>query len=56
MVRDELLRQCNVPTLTLNVDVIDATFTSRAEVEAQLDSFFEMIESSKAYQERRAIA
>jgi benzoyl-CoA reductase/2-hydroxyglutaryl-CoA dehydratase subunit BcrC/BadD/HgdB len=56
MVRDELMRQCKVPTLTLNVDVIDATFTSRAEVEAQMDSFFEMIESSKAYQERRAVA
>jgi benzoyl-CoA reductase/2-hydroxyglutaryl-CoA dehydratase subunit BcrC/BadD/HgdB len=56
MVRDELMRQCNVPTLTLNVDVIDATFTSRAEVEAQMDSFFEMIESSKAYRERRAVA
>jgi hypothetical protein len=35
------------------VDVIDATFVSRAEIEAQLDSFFEMIETSKAYQERR---
>lgn len=52
IVRDELLRQCNVPTLTLNVDVIDATFTSRAEVEAQMDSFFEMIESSKVYKDR----
>ncbi len=56
MVRDELMRQCKVPTLTLNVDVIDSTFTSRAEIEAQMDSFFEMIESSKAYQERRAVA
>ena len=53
MVRDELLRQCNVPTLTLNVDVIDATFTSRPEIEAQMDSFFEMIETSKAYKDRR---
>ena len=33
--------------------MIDATFTSRPEVEAQLDSFFEMIESSKAYKDRR---
>jgi hypothetical protein len=34
------------------VDVIDATFTSRAEIEAQMDSFFEMIESSKVYKDR----
>ncbi len=54
IVRDELLRQCAVPSLTINCDVIDSTFTSRAEVESQLDSFFEMIEGSKAYQERRA--
>ncbi len=56
MVRDELMRHCNVPTVTLNVDVLDHTFTSRSEIEGQLDSFFEMIESSKAYQERRAVA
>jgi hypothetical protein len=47
------MRHCGVPSLTLNCDVIDSTFTSRAEVEAQLDSFFEMIEASKAYKERR---
>ena len=53
MVRDELLRHTGVPTVTLNVDVLDHTFTSRAEIEAQLDSFFEMIETSKAYKDRR---
>jgi benzoyl-CoA reductase/2-hydroxyglutaryl-CoA dehydratase subunit BcrC/BadD/HgdB len=56
IVRDELMRHCGVPSLTINCDVIDSTFTSRAEVESQLDSFFEMIEGSKAYQERRATA
>jgi benzoyl-CoA reductase/2-hydroxyglutaryl-CoA dehydratase subunit BcrC/BadD/HgdB len=53
LVRDELMRHCQVPSLTLNVDVIDATFVTRAEIESQLDSFFEMIEGSKAYRERR---
>jgi benzoyl-CoA reductase/2-hydroxyglutaryl-CoA dehydratase subunit BcrC/BadD/HgdB len=53
IVRDELIRHCGVPSLTLDCDVIDATFTTRAEVEAQLDSFFEMIETSKAYKDRR---
>jgi benzoyl-CoA reductase/2-hydroxyglutaryl-CoA dehydratase subunit BcrC/BadD/HgdB len=53
IVRDELMRHCNVPTVTLDVDVIDATFTTRAEVEAQLDGFFEMVETSKAYKDRR---
>jgi benzoyl-CoA reductase/2-hydroxyglutaryl-CoA dehydratase subunit BcrC/BadD/HgdB len=54
--RDELMRHCGVPTLTIHCDVIDNTFISRAEIESQLDSFFEMIEGSKAYQERRVAA
>ncbi len=53
IVRDELLRHCGVPTVTIACDVIDNTFTNRAEVEAQLDSFFEMIETSEAYKDRR---
>jgi len=53
LVRDELMRHCKVPSVTLNVDVIDATFVSRAEIEAQLDSFFEMIETGQAYKDRR---
>jgi benzoyl-CoA reductase/2-hydroxyglutaryl-CoA dehydratase subunit BcrC/BadD/HgdB len=56
IVRDELMRHCGVPSLTLDCDVIDNTFTSRAEVESQLDSFFETVEASKGYQERRAHA
>jgi hypothetical protein len=36
--------------------VVDHTFISRADVKSQMDSFFEMIEGSKAYQERRATA
>jgi len=54
IIKDELLRQVNVPTLTLDCDVIDHTFISKAEVESQMDSFFEMVETSKAYKERRA--
>jgi benzoyl-CoA reductase/2-hydroxyglutaryl-CoA dehydratase subunit BcrC/BadD/HgdB len=53
IIKDELMRLVNVPTLTLNCDVIDSTFITRAEVESQMDSFFEMIESSTAYKERR---
>src|SRR6185369_12777507 len=53
VVRDELIRHCNVPSVTLNVDVIDSTFVTRSEIESQLDSFFEMIEGSTAYQDRR---
>jgi benzoyl-CoA reductase subunit B len=56
LVGDELMRQTKVPSVTLNVDVIDSTFVTRAEIENQLDSFFETIEASKAYQERRAHA
>jgi benzoyl-CoA reductase/2-hydroxyglutaryl-CoA dehydratase subunit BcrC/BadD/HgdB len=53
IVRDELMRELKVPSVTLNCDVIDHTFVTRAEVESQLDSFFEMIENSTAYKERR---
>ena len=56
LVGDELMRHCKVPSVTLNVDVIDSTFVSRAEIEGQLDNFFEMIEGSKAYQERKVAA
>ena len=53
IVRDELLHKCGVPSVAIACDVVDATFTSRAEVESQLDSFFELLETSKAYRERR---
>ena len=45
-----------VPSLPLHCDVLDHTFISRAEIESQMDSFFEMIEASDRYQERRANA
>jgi benzoyl-CoA reductase/2-hydroxyglutaryl-CoA dehydratase subunit BcrC/BadD/HgdB len=53
IIKDELMRQVKVPTLTLDCDVLDHTFISRADVESQMDSFFEMIETSKAYKDRR---
>jgi benzoyl-CoA reductase/2-hydroxyglutaryl-CoA dehydratase subunit BcrC/BadD/HgdB len=53
IVRDELMRHCGVPSVTLNVDVIDPNFISQSAVVGQLDSFFEMIETSKAYKDRR---
>jgi benzoyl-CoA reductase/2-hydroxyglutaryl-CoA dehydratase subunit BcrC/BadD/HgdB len=56
IIKDELMRQVKVPTLTLHCDVLDHTFISRADIESEMDSFFEMIEGSKAYQERRAVA
>jgi hypothetical protein len=54
IIKDELMRQVRVPTLTLHCDVIDPTFISRADVESQMDSFFEMVAASDAYQQRRA--
>jgi benzoyl-CoA reductase/2-hydroxyglutaryl-CoA dehydratase subunit BcrC/BadD/HgdB len=56
IIKDELMRVVKVPTLTLHCDVLDHTFISRAEIESQMDSFFEMLETSKDYQERRALA
>jgi benzoyl-CoA reductase/2-hydroxyglutaryl-CoA dehydratase subunit BcrC/BadD/HgdB len=56
IIKDELMRQVKVPTLTLDCDVLDHTFISRADIESQMDSFFEMVEGSRAYQERRVAA
>ncbi len=56
IIKDEFMSRVKVSTLTLHCDVLDHTFISRAEVESQMDSFFEMIEASKAYQERRVAA
>jgi benzoyl-CoA reductase/2-hydroxyglutaryl-CoA dehydratase subunit BcrC/BadD/HgdB len=56
IIKDELMRRVKVPTLTLHCDVLDHTFISRAEIESQMDSFFEMLEARKVYQERRAVA
>jgi benzoyl-CoA reductase/2-hydroxyglutaryl-CoA dehydratase subunit BcrC/BadD/HgdB len=56
IIKDELMRRVKVPTLTLHCDVLDHTFISRAEIESQMDSFFEMLETSKDYRERRAVA
>jgi benzoyl-CoA reductase/2-hydroxyglutaryl-CoA dehydratase subunit BcrC/BadD/HgdB len=53
IIKDELMRQVKVPTLTLDCDVLDHTFVSRADIESQMDSFFESIETSKAYKDRR---
>jgi benzoyl-CoA reductase/2-hydroxyglutaryl-CoA dehydratase subunit BcrC/BadD/HgdB len=53
IIKDELMREVSVPTLTLHCDVLDHTFISRAEIESQMDSFFEMAETSKAYKDRR---
>jgi hypothetical protein len=50
------MRTIGLPTLTLHCDVLDHTFISRAEIESQMDSFFEMIEASDRYKERRANA
>jgi len=53
VVKDELMRLVNVPSLIIDCDVLDHTFISRADIENQMDSFFEMVESSKAYKDRR---
>ena len=54
MVRDILMQECAMPSISLSCDVIDPNFVSRPEVISQLDGFFEMIESNKGYQERMA--
>jgi benzoyl-CoA reductase/2-hydroxyglutaryl-CoA dehydratase subunit BcrC/BadD/HgdB len=54
LIRDLLMKECGVPTLSLSCDVVDPNFVSRPEIVSQLDGFFEMIESNSMYQERLA--
>jgi len=52
IVRDELMRLVGLPSLTIHCDVLDSTFISQSDIESQMDSFFEMVESSERYQNR----
>jgi benzoyl-CoA reductase/2-hydroxyglutaryl-CoA dehydratase subunit BcrC/BadD/HgdB len=56
IVNRELLREAQVPSLVIHCDVLDHTFITRADIESQMDSFFEMVEASDVYKERRAAA
>jgi len=47
------LEKLGIPTLAIDCDILDPTFAPRESIEEQADRFFEMVENSKSYKERR---
>lgn len=53
ILKDNLENKLRIPSLTIDCDILDATYTPRAVIEEQMDRFFEMVENSPAYKQRR---
>jgi hypothetical protein len=51
----ENLDKVGVPSLTIDCDILDPTYTPRPVIEEQMDRFFEMVENSPAYKQRRQL-
>ena len=45
--KDILKKKAGIPTLTIDVDILDPTFTSEEEVKSKLEGFFELLEDRK---------
>jgi benzoyl-CoA reductase/2-hydroxyglutaryl-CoA dehydratase subunit BcrC/BadD/HgdB len=53
--KDLVEREFGIPWANVDVDVIDKTFTTKEKIADQLEGFFETVEDSKPYKERRKI-
>jgi hypothetical protein len=51
----ESLDKVGVPSLTIDCDILDPTYTPRPVIEEQMDRFFEMVANSPAYKQRRQL-
>jgi hypothetical protein len=51
--KDMIEREFGIPWTTVDVDVLDKTFTTKEKIADQLEGFFETVEDSKPYRERR---
>jgi len=52
---DSLQKQLGVPSVVVDCDILDKNFTPREQIEQQLERFFEMVENSQSYKERRKL-
>jgi benzoyl-CoA reductase/2-hydroxyglutaryl-CoA dehydratase subunit BcrC/BadD/HgdB len=50
---NSLQKELGIPSVVIDCDILDKSFTPREGIEEQLGRFFEMIEDSKSYKERR---
>ena len=46
-VKDALKEQADIPTVVIDIDVMDPTFTTEEEVKGKLEAFFELLEDRK---------
>jgi hypothetical protein len=51
--KDMVEREFGIPWATVDVDVLDKKFTTKEKIADQLEGFFENVEDSKPYRERR---
>jgi hypothetical protein len=51
--RDMVEREFGIPWANVDVDVLDKKFTTKEKIAEQLEGFFETVENSKPYRERR---
>jgi benzoyl-CoA reductase/2-hydroxyglutaryl-CoA dehydratase subunit BcrC/BadD/HgdB len=56
ILKDNLEKKLGIPSLLIDCDILDKTYTPRAVIEEQMDRFFEMVENSKSYKARRNLA
>jgi benzoyl-CoA reductase/2-hydroxyglutaryl-CoA dehydratase subunit BcrC/BadD/HgdB len=55
ILKESLETKLGVPSLVIDCDILDKTYTPRAVIEEQMDVFFEMVEESPAYKQRRQL-
>jgi benzoyl-CoA reductase subunit B len=51
--KDMVKREFGIPWITVDVDVLDKKFTTKEKIADKLETFFETVESSTPYRERR---
>jgi benzoyl-CoA reductase/2-hydroxyglutaryl-CoA dehydratase subunit BcrC/BadD/HgdB len=55
ILKDNLERKLGIPSLVVDCDILDPTYTPRPVIEEQMDAFFEMVGDSPAYKQRRQL-
>jgi hypothetical protein len=55
ILKDNLEKKLGIPSLVIDCDILDPTYTPRPVIEEQMDRFFEMVEDSPAYRQRRQL-
>jgi benzoyl-CoA reductase/2-hydroxyglutaryl-CoA dehydratase subunit BcrC/BadD/HgdB len=52
---NSLQKELGIPSVVVDCDILDRSFTPREQIEEQLERFFEMVENGAAYKQRRTL-